>query len=1202
MPAALASWRWASSLLGVAVISVVLWFFGPYLEPVQSVWVRLGLIAALVVAWAVGNLAVDFFRRRREKALAAGIVAPEPDPGARATAEESAAMGERMSEALALLKKARGTKGYLYEQPWYAIIGPPGAGKTTALVNAGLRFPLAAEMGQRAVPGVGGTRMCDWWFTEDAVLIDTAGRYTTRDSDAAVDRAGWEAFLNLLKRARERQPLNGVIVAIAVSDIVTAAREERMAHARAVRRRIRELEEKLAVRLPVYVLLTKADLIAGFSEFFDDLDRERRAQVWGATFALADSDAGPVGRLRQEFETLGERLNERLFDRLQAERSPERRALIAGFPSQFASLEEPIAEFMNEAFVGSRLDPAPMLRGFYLTSGVQEGTPIDRLTGFLARSFGIDQRRAPSLRPEQGRSYFLTRLMKEVIFGEAMLVSQRPGVAGRRLLLRGGAFAGITLIFAAGSLLLWRAHTAAEQQLADMQKALAAYDEVAANAGPFDPVGDGDLRRVLPLLDAARRLPYGYEQSEEKSGVWHGLFSQEEKLGTGAGTIYRDALQRVLLPRLLWQLESEMRANMSRPNFLYEATRVYLMLGRLGPLDPALVNAWMHLDWRNTYAGPTTTDINTRLSGHLTALLEEPLPAIPLDGALVARARAVISNVPAADRVYSQISPSAAAQALPPWRPGDAVGQAGASLFTRSSGKPLTEGIPGFYTVKGFYDVLLPSLPKAAEKIASESWVLGDSSVSPPIPNVGQLEHDVITRLANPQIPNVGQLEHVITRLANSQTPDLGQLEQDVIARYETEYAKRWDAMLADLELIAWRAPEEAVQNLYLLGGPQSPMRALLRSIARQLTLSKPEETAAQAQKQASGDKTDELKGIFKGPGGASAGAPGKEIDDRYRALRDYVDGGAGAAAPLDDTLKAMDGLRQELAQTGSSPGAPPAAAAGGDPVLLLRAQMGGAPQPVKRWLATVVGAGAKTKNISVIANLHDAFNGGGSGAGPLCKQALSGRYPFDHRATAEVGIEDFAKLFSPTGLISNFFNTELRPYVDTSTGVWRIRPVDGVTPPVSPASLSAFEQAAKIRDTFFAEGGATPALRFYVTPEALDSSAKQVTLQLGDTKIQYAHDTPTTTQIVWPGPSGTANAQVSFDPPPPTGSASLQASGSWALFRLLDQGDLRQEGPDRYLVIFSLGDRQASFVFRTSSVLNPFTPALLRGFQCPNL
>ncbi len=78
-------------------------------------------------------------------------------------------------------------------------------------------------MGQGAVAGVGGTRLCDWWFTEEAVLIDTAGRYTTQDSDAAVDRAGWEAFLDLLKRTRPRQPLNGVLVAIALSDIAGGA-------------------------------------------------------------------------------------------------------------------------------------------------------------------------------------------------------------------------------------------------------------------------------------------------------------------------------------------------------------------------------------------------------------------------------------------------------------------------------------------------------------------------------------------------------------------------------------------------------------------------------------------------------------------------------------------------------------------------------------------------------------------------------------------------------------------------------------------------------------------------------------------------------------------------------------------------------------------------------------------------------------------
>ena len=125
-------------------------------------------------------------RRRQEAtaALAAGVAAVDTAT-TNAGAEEVAALGEkRLKTSLALLRQARGTKGYIYEQPWYAIIGPPGAGKTTALLNAGLKFPLAAEMGQGAVAGVGGTRLCDWWFTEDAVLIDTAGRYTTQDSDA----------------------------------------------------------------------------------------------------------------------------------------------------------------------------------------------------------------------------------------------------------------------------------------------------------------------------------------------------------------------------------------------------------------------------------------------------------------------------------------------------------------------------------------------------------------------------------------------------------------------------------------------------------------------------------------------------------------------------------------------------------------------------------------------------------------------------------------------------------------------------------------------------------------------------------------------------------------------------------------------------------------------------------------------------------
>src|SRR5579863_6538848 len=184
--------RWFLSFVGVALLSVLVWLFGPFLSFLESWITRAAVIAVMLLIWFGVNFWLDRRRRKNETALVEGVTAVQADPSASASAEEVAAMREKLTTALALLKRASGSRGYLYEQPWYAIIGPPGAGKTTALLNAGLRFPLAAEMGQSAVAGVGGTRLCEWWFTEDAVLIDTAGRYTTQDSDAAVDRAGWE--------------------------------------------------------------------------------------------------------------------------------------------------------------------------------------------------------------------------------------------------------------------------------------------------------------------------------------------------------------------------------------------------------------------------------------------------------------------------------------------------------------------------------------------------------------------------------------------------------------------------------------------------------------------------------------------------------------------------------------------------------------------------------------------------------------------------------------------------------------------------------------------------------------------------------------------------------------------------------------------------------------------------------------------------
>jgi type VI secretion system protein ImpL len=197
--------RWFVAFVGTAVLAVLFWFFGPFLAVFEGWGIRLAVIIAMVASWAGINLVLDLYRARREAALAKGVTETPSDPAATASAEEAAALQERLASALALLKRARGTAGYLYEQPWYVIIGPPGAGKTTALLNAGLRFPLAAEMGQRAVAGVGGTRLCDWWFTEDAVLIPAPGQGARRTARGA------PAHLRRLHQGRSRCRLYRVL-------------------------------------------------------------------------------------------------------------------------------------------------------------------------------------------------------------------------------------------------------------------------------------------------------------------------------------------------------------------------------------------------------------------------------------------------------------------------------------------------------------------------------------------------------------------------------------------------------------------------------------------------------------------------------------------------------------------------------------------------------------------------------------------------------------------------------------------------------------------------------------------------------------------------------------------------------------------------------------------------------------------------------
>ncbi|MCU7878890.1 MAG: type VI secretion system membrane subunit TssM [Candidatus Thiodiazotropha sp. (ex Lucinoma borealis)] len=387
--------RWLIAVLGLIAISVIIWLVGPLiaiagLEPLGSVLARLITIAVVVLLWGAIQLRRYLASRKKNQQMLESVVGQKVLPGdnrSHESDEEVQILSQRLDDAIRILKESKvggkHNRQYLYQLPWYMFIGPPGSGKTTALLNSGLHFPLADKLGNDAVQGIGGTRNCDWWFTDDAVLLDTAGRYTTQDSYEEVDRAAWMGFLDLLKKHRKRRPINGALVAISVEDILQQTELERLNHAKAIRMRVKELIDHFGIRFPIYVLFTKCDLLAGFNEFFENMGREERGQVWGMTFPLtdkSDKDTG-ISHFQDEFRDLEKRIDVRLLDRLEQERDAKRRVLIYSFPQQFSALREAAESFLHEAFNANVFQETPMVRGIYFTSGTQEGTPIDRLLG-----------------------------------------------------------------------------------------------------------------------------------------------------------------------------------------------------------------------------------------------------------------------------------------------------------------------------------------------------------------------------------------------------------------------------------------------------------------------------------------------------------------------------------------------------------------------------------------------------------------------------------------------------------------------------------------------------------------------------------------------------------------------------------------------------------------------------------------------------
>jgi type VI protein secretion system component VasK len=183
----------------------------------SAMWPVLVGLVVVVIIFCLYLLVLRMLRQRQAKRMSGDMaqhstVAPRglSDPSQRAKLDNLRQNFQRGVE------KFRAAGKDIYKLPWYVVVGEPGAGKTEAIRHCNVGFPPGL---QDELQGAGGTINMNWWFTNHAILLDTAGRLMFEEV-APGSTSEWREFLSLMRRSRPNCPVNGLVLVIPADSLI----------------------------------------------------------------------------------------------------------------------------------------------------------------------------------------------------------------------------------------------------------------------------------------------------------------------------------------------------------------------------------------------------------------------------------------------------------------------------------------------------------------------------------------------------------------------------------------------------------------------------------------------------------------------------------------------------------------------------------------------------------------------------------------------------------------------------------------------------------------------------------------------------------------------------------------------------------------------------------------------------------------------
>ncbi|BCR03015.1 type VI secretion protein IcmF [Desulfuromonas versatilis] len=1205
--------RSGSRFVGLLLLLSLVWWAGPHvgLDGERLRLMVMGGILLFALGWWLVKLLL--VRRRADRFKKELQSHDEKGMGRQLEIEE---LRTKMDEAIASLKSSELGVGYrgnaaLYALPWFMIIGPSAAGKTTLLRNSGLHFPYA-QGNDIDIKGFGGTRNCDWWFSNEAVLLDTAGRYTTEEDD----QEEWSAFLAMLKKHRSRIPLNGVLVAVSLADLLTADEGGLEWHVKIIRDRIDELTTRLGCVFPIYLVLTKCDLLHGFESFFADLGDNDRNQVWGAWLAGRSADQELAEAFEEKMRLLYQRLCELRLRKLSMQRRFEAKSEIFDFAAQFRAASDKLIEFVNLLVQRNPYQETPRFCGVYFTSATQEGTPIQRILGNLRQAFGFVEDEVPR---DAGtpKSYFIKKLFQEVIFPNALGVSRNRRSEVVHRWLKSAWVSACLAVIGASVLLLSTSLTSntllinqGSGRVADLRTAVVAEDPSALQV--FEGLS-GVYDHHQKLLDYERRLPWHL-----MLGVYHG----DKQIAPALTTLLSSMEQACFRPMrtaLEYRLENYARQweasddqgqeNIRDP--YYQALKVYLMLADPRRLEepfalPVLVGLWKEQIQR----GEPEKGFGAEQEAHFEALVRLYLnhlrlePSEPLAmaawqtrQAIVEKARKQLRTPPNAERLYAQLL-SKAKLSLKDQKLEELI--KGYSFGVLTSDYLL----PGAYTEKGWREFIQPELEKAVASASRGDWVIGSYR--------GELAGADPARKGEAEAAAESSGEAEAEAEEGTIDGELARrLTGEVRRLYFADYADAWFRLLESVRISRFDSLEDAAKKMLIIARGDGPFGELLRVVSRNINLSDPLKVAsleASTQGIAGGENQPQVSLV-------------RELDAPLRDLRKFTDPADKMTVSLliNQYLLAVSTMQGELERLSAAVDVQRQAKLYSATILT----GGGANSELyKSWVSTsslLNGIEARTRRIAsrmLIAPIQNVWRVILAEARKDLQREwrasvlasfggkLQGKFPFDPQGP-DAALADVSDFFRPgDGVFWSFVHNQLAPFITEGRHSWSQKTWLDLGPGFEPGLLMSLSHARSISGSLFRRGNDEPDIRFSVYPLPT-RGLSEMYFEANGQMYRYRNEPQEWRVFRWPGSAEKLGARVYGINGRGGAKAALDFEGVWGLFHILDKARVSAEEGAQYLSVWELQDAgqepiQVQFRIKADRENNVFSQGLFSDFRVP--